>query len=169
MVDDSFYRAARRLAARRLSRDRAQFSITPTDLIHSSVEKLLKAGHDLEAMDKDEAQRMLAQSYHHILIDRARRRNSQKRGGGQESLQWVTEFEDPKLRLPMVDLLSYLEVLDRLGEHAPREAEVVKLKIYLQLTFKEIGDIVGCSEKTARSDYQAALSFMRVKLEGKSE
>lgn len=139
------YDELRSLAARKLPKGRPEQTIQATALVH---EAWLKLGGEesREWNDKAHFFRTAALAMRNILVDRARQKAAQKRGGNAEHIQ----YED----LPMPEksqeerLLLVNEALKRLeGEH-PDRAQVVSLKFFGGLTNKEIAAMQGVTERT---------------------
>ena len=96
-----------------------------------------------------------------ILIDNARRKKSLKRGGGWERVGLDDVLVVNDCGMPVEDLLSLDEALDRLAEVDPKVAELVKLRFFAGLTGKQAGEAIGVSHNTADSYWAYARAWLR--------
>lgn len=102
-----------------------------------------------------------AEAMRRILVERARRKRSRKRGGGrhaQDADRDQLPLEDPGDPL---EVLAIHEALERLAEKAPRKAELVKLRYFLGCTMAETAQILGIALKTAEEDWTYARAWLR--------
>ena len=147
------YPQLRETARRLLRAERQGHTLQPTALVHETFLKLFGKVPDTALVP----QRFLALAAHQmrqVLIDYARRHNSQKRG---------SEFS----RIPLLDaevclpggfdsLTALNEVLDRLGACDPRSLAVVELKFFAGFTNAESARILGISDGTVEAAWQYA-------------
>ena len=85
-----------------------------------------------------------------LLVDYARKRKSQKRGGGKgRGMPLHVSIADNANHLNVLELNDALEAL---GNDRPRAAQVVELKFFGGLTSEEIGEEIGASLRTVKSD-----------------
>ena len=100
-----------------------------------------------------------------ILIDRARRRLAEKRGGGEvTSLDDKDDAADPLPGLPSVDLLALEQALTALAQVDARLARLVELRCFAELELAEVGRVMGVSERTARREWRRARAFLLLQL-----
>lgn len=154
-VADAVYAQLRQLAAARLRNEPDTVS-TPTDLVHELWLRLDPSG--LRTDSRAHFFRVASTILRNILVDRARERLAQKRGGGVEclSLRWASSdasFTDARL----LDLDGALERLRR--EHA-RHADVVQLRCFGGLALEEIGEALGTSLATVKRDWTFAAAWL---------
>ena len=105
-----------------------------------------------------------AEAMRRILVDHARRRNSDKRTAGQNRLD-VYDV-DPPDSSDGVDLLALDEALDRLAAQHPQKAELVKLRYFVGLTLAEAATSLGLSVATAERDWAFAKAWLHRALSG---
>lgn len=142
------YDELRCLAARRLSSENPGQTLDATGLVHEVYLRLFgthansstfqSRGHFLAAA---------AQGMRRILIDRARRKNSQKRGGDLKRCD--LEVADISIPVPDDELLALHESLDRLAELDPQKARLVELRFFVGLTNLEAARVLDISPSTA--------------------
>jgi RNA polymerase sigma factor (TIGR02999 family) len=103
-----------------------------------------------------------ARAMRQILVDHARRRIAEKRGGGWER---VTLDEDlGLLAVSDAELLDLDDVLTRLGEHDERMSRIVELRVFGGLTGQEIGHALGISRQTVQEEWKVAKMWLRHQL-----
>ena len=159
------YAELRKLAAAKMARESAGHTLQPTALVH---EAWLRLGADQQPDWKNRAHffAAAAESMRRILIDRARRRQAQRHGGGLVRV----DADAPGLELasPVADdaeLLDVHEALDQLARHDARKAELVKQYYFVGLTLKEAAEVLGISEPTARRDWAYARAWLLTEIQ----
>jgi RNA polymerase sigma factor (TIGR02999 family) len=95
---------------------------------------------------------------HEILVDDARRRRAQKRGGRYVAVS-VDDVVDERA-LPAMETLALTEALDALERHAPRQRRVVELRYLVGLSIGEVAAILRVSPGTVRHDWGLARTFL---------
>lgn len=151
------YDELRILAAAQLRRERPGNSLQPTALVHEAYLRLV--GDDRSPWeDRAHFFRAAAQAMRRILIDKARARGRQKRGGGRVrvSLEGVgAPIWDDSDRVLALD-----EALQRLEEQDPRSAEVVQLRYFGGLSVHETAHALGLSERTVKREWTFARAWL---------
>ncbi|MGE3313147.1 MAG: ECF-type sigma factor [Limisphaerales bacterium] len=140
------YDELRQLAARRLGQEAGYQTLSPTALVH---EAWLRLGADEQPTWDGRTHFFCAaaEAMRRILVDRARSKQARRHGGGQQRVDLAEiEITAPS---PDDELLEVHEALDRFALHAPRKAELVKLRYFAGLGLKEAGAFLGVSEPTA--------------------
>ena len=110
----------------------------------------------------------------HILIDHARRRNADKRGGKAERVTIDTGFEPaaPKGARPgagnsaALDVLALDEALTRLASVDPRQARVVELRFFAGLAVDDVAAALDVSKRTVELDWTMARAWLSRELAG---
>ena len=155
------YGELHRLATARMARESAGQTLQPTALIH---EAWLRLGGDQQPTWENEAHFFgaAAEAMRRILIDRARRRNAARRGGGHthvpiDDLELGTPWDDPRL-------LAIDEALARFAQVAPKKAELVRLRYFAGLQLDEAARVLGISEATAKRWWVYARAWLYRKL-----
>ena len=100
-----------------------------------------------------------------ILVDRARARLSEKRGGRQIRVSLDEQLMGAGGR--SAEVLDLDHALDRLAENDARKSRVVELHVFGGMTYKEVGEVLGVSEATARLDFRVAKAWLRSELSHK--
>jgi RNA polymerase sigma-70 factor (ECF subfamily) len=102
------------------------------------------------------------QAMRRVLVEHARRRRAEKRGGGWQRVpldDLLEHFEQPS-----GDIVALHEALDQLAADDPREAEIVQLHFFGGQTFPEVAELLGVSVSTVEKDYRHARSWLRRRL-----
>ncbi|MGE3172442.1 MAG: ECF-type sigma factor [Planctomycetota bacterium] len=165
------YGDLRRLAATLLRCERPGHTLQPTALVH---EAWLRLADDsaLHGVDIGEARRRFlghaVRAMRRILVEHARRRAADKRGGARERVgladcegQGLAFDGMPRLgAVDASDLLDLDEALVSLSSHSPRVARVAELRIYGGLTTAEAAEAVSVSLATAKADWALAQALL---------
>ena len=157
------YGELRRLAQSYMRRERAGHTLQTTALIHEAYLRLIDAKQaplGNRAHFFAVASRLMRQ----ILVDFARSRGYQKRGGGaqQVSLDEALVIGQPRDE----DLVVLDEALTALGEVDERKARVVELRFFGGLTEAEMAEALEVSPETVRRDWRLAKSWLALKMSG---
>jgi RNA polymerase sigma factor (TIGR02999 family) len=102
-----------------------------------------------------------------ILIDRARNRRRQKRGGGRRRVQ--IDLEAILVEPPGEALLALDLALESLARHDPVGAKLVNLRAFAGLTLAEAADVLGIGRRTADRYWAYALAWLCDSLSGESD
>jgi len=141
------YNELRRMAAHKMSSEPAGHTLQPTALVHEAWLKLV----DSPAQSWQNRAHFFgaaAEAMRRILIARARRKQTQRRGARAEHLD-VDDLEIAS-SAPDDQLLALNEALDRFGKLEPQQAELVKLRYFVGLKIEETAEILGISQATAK-------------------
>jgi len=155
------YDDLRRLAAWQLQTERFDHSLQPTALVHEAYLKL--AGHNqVEWQNKAHFFALAAQVMRHILVDHARTKHRDKRGGAQAS---VALDEALKLSHPSEpNLVELDEALNTLAGQDARKSRIVELRYFGGLSIEETADVLGISPTTVRREWTLAKAWLRREL-----
>lgn len=151
------YRELRRTAAAHLRRERPNHTLQPTALVNEAYLRLAAQG----GADWSDRAHFLAASSHlmrEILVDHARSRNRDKRGGGQRLVS-LDDAVEPGVA-PEVDLLSLDAALETLERVDPRQRRLVELRYFGGLTIEETAAVLGSSPATVKRDWRAAKAWL---------
>ena len=155
-VFEALYPELRRIAQARPAERGA--TLTPTVLVHEAFLRLTE-NHGLALADRRHFFACAARAMRCIVVDHARRRYADKRGGGlapvtlDEHLPVGEEAGDS-------DVFALDQALDQLERVSPRQREVVELQFFAGLTYAEIGELIGCAERTAKREWERGRAFL---------
>lgn len=152
------YEELRQLATRRMAREAPGHTLQPTALVHEAWMRLFGSSppnwgsraHFFAAA---------AEAMRRILVEHARRKHSQKRGGGLEPIE--LQEDTLVLSAPTDELLAVHEALDQLAREDPAAAELVKLRYFVGLTMEEAATVLGVAKRTAEGLWTFARSWLR--------
>lgn len=157
----ALYAELHRLAKRELARPGAAVSLSATTLLHEAY--LDMAGRDGPSFP-DQARFMgyAARVMRGLIIDHARERHAQKRGGLFEITSLDTDAMENAV--DHRELARISEVLDELGKVEPALAEVVDLKFFCGFSFGEIAAMRDVSERTVQRNWEKARIYLHRKI-----
>jgi RNA polymerase sigma factor (TIGR02999 family) len=147
------YDELKRQARRSLSNERRDHTLQPTALVHEAYLRLLDQTV-LRAENRTHFFAIASRLMRQILVDHARNRNAEKRGGAAQRLS--LEDKDVSLEEIAGDILSLNDALERFEKFDERKARVVEMRFFAGLKESEIADVLGVNEKTVRRDWQFA-------------
>jgi RNA polymerase sigma factor (TIGR02999 family) len=158
------YEELRRQAGIALRREGAGHTLQPTALVH---EAWLRLDDQHAARWESRAQffAIAAQMMRRVLLDHARTRLAQKRGGGavQVSLGGMRAAEDAPL--DAVDVIALDDALERLAALDPQKARLVDLRYFAGLSIPEAAEVLGISTATVGREWAVARMWLRRELE----
>ncbi len=157
------YEDLRRLARSRLRQHQAFTLLDTTSLLHESFLKLVGT-RSLPVEDRHHFFTYAAKVMRSVIIDFARARQAERRGGDSEHICLDTEAHD-RLAGPESDALRVHEALEVLAQADPRLAQVVEMRYFGGLSENEIAQNLGISERTVRRDWEKARLMLREALE----
>ena len=152
------YEELRKLATRKLAREKPGQTLQPTALVHEAYVRLIESGQGGHWKDRTHFFRAAAQAMRHILVDRARRKRSQTRGGARQRADLERMAAAPSDRPENV--LAIHEALEQLAKHDPVKAELVQLRYFADLSLEETADLLGISRATADRYWRYARTWL---------
>lgn len=155
------YDELRELAQRQLRNERAGHTLTPTALVHEAYMKLVNV-KEVDWQDRAHFFATAARQMRRVLIDHARSRKRDKRGGGQVHLTL-----DEALRATGADieeLIALDEALTRLAEVDERACRVVECRSFGGLDVDETAHVLGTSATTVKRDWAFARAWLNREL-----
>lgn len=158
------YEELRRLAAHKMANERPGQTLQATALVH---EAWLRLGGEEQPDWRNRSHFFAAASeaMRRILVERARRRQAVKRGGGSEPVPFE-EIEIPQPGLDDGTLLAMNEALEKFADLDPRKAELVKLRYFVGLSFDEAAPALGIAVPTAKQWWAYARAWLKVEMRG---
>ena len=147
------YDDLRRLAAARMAQEAAGQTLQATALVHEAWLQLSAAG-DRSWQNRGHFFGAAADAMRRILVDNARRKARQKRGGGCQRVD-IGEVEIAQA-VPDEDLLLINEALEKLEREDPEQARIVVMKFFGGLTNEEVAETLGIGERTVYRQWVCA-------------
>jgi RNA polymerase sigma factor (TIGR02999 family) len=157
------YAELRKVAAAKLAAERPGYTLDATALVHEAWVRLAEAS--VEWRDRSHYLRTAATAMRRILVDRARARLCEKRGGGAE------RADLPDLASPMPDarLVELDEAVSRLAVLKPDHARLIDLRYFAGLTGDEAAAALAVSPATADRMWRYARAWLQVELGSENE
>ncbi len=153
------YTELRSIAAHKMAHERDGHTLQPTALVHEAFIRLAgKGGEQRQWKNSRQFLAASAEAMRRVLIDRARRRLTAKRGGDHVRVTW----DESKLEANLLsdDVLAIDEALQKLQKESPDLAEIVKLRYFVGLTMEEIAAAQECSLRTVERHWRIARTWL---------
>jgi RNA polymerase sigma factor (TIGR02999 family) len=159
------YDELRRLASQKLAHESPGQTLQATALVHEAYIRLVEGNQSQSWDNRRHFFAAAAEAMRRILIERARQKQTLKRGGHYERIE--LEAVDPAV-LPMAcdDLLGLDEAIQKLEKKDSRKAELVKLRFFAGLTTAETAGALGISVATAENDWTYARCWLKLEMSG---
>ena len=153
------YEELRRQASRFLRKERAGHTLQTTALIHEAYLKLIDQ-KSVEWQNRAHFFAIASTAMRRILVDHAKTRHREKRGGAAENLP-LDEALQISSKEKSVDLVALDEALTRLAAFDERQARIVELRYFSGLDNDETAEVLGVSNATVRRDWNFAKAWLR--------
>lgn len=157
------YDQLRAMAQAKMRHERASHTLEATALVHEVYMRLL-SGEKCDWNDRAHFFRTASECMRRILVDHARARNAEKRGGGASAMPLsvvdLASSDDP------ARVLALDEALSALASEDARAAEIVKLRFFGGLDAEETARVLGLSERTVMRDWAFARARLFELMEG---
>ena len=153
------YDELRRLAADKLGRENPGQTLQPTALVHEAYLRLIDVDKTREWNGRTHFFAAAAEAMRRILVDRARQKNSQKRGGERARIDFredlLADIDHSDEVLAVHDALAHLAAVD------PQAAELVKLRYFAGLSIDETADAMNISPRSVDRLWAYARAWLR--------
>jgi RNA polymerase sigma factor (TIGR02999 family) len=149
----------RRLARRHLARERPGHTLQPTALVNEAYIRLAKE-RGIQWNDREHFLAVAAQLMRFILVDHARKRHNQKRGGGAPQVQLDMDVIDARAG----DVVAIDQALTDLAKIDERKARVVEMRVFGGLTVEESARLLDVSVETVGRDWRFARAWLQREL-----
>ena len=156
------YDELRRLAAQKMAQEKPGQTLQATALVHEAYIRLVNVGKTQTWDSRRHFFAAAAESMRRILVDRARQKNSRKRGGDlhrEEAVPDITAPETDDGRWLAID-----DALISLAEEDPQAADLVKLRYFAGFSITQAADILGLSRSTAYEQWSYARAWLQCAL-----
>jgi len=156
------YAHLRRLAGGYMRREPAGDALQPTALVHEAYVRLIDQ-KQVKWRNRAHFFGVAAGMMRRILVDNARRRRAEKRGGAWERVTLACD-EVAANGQAEIDVLSLHEALERLAAFDPQQERIVELRYFGGLTIEETAEVVGISAATVVREWTIAKAWLRADL-----
>lgn len=157
----ALYEDLHRMAKRELARRGGGVTLSATTLLHDAYLNL-SSREGMAFPDRNRYMGYASRVMRGLIIDYARSRQAQKRGGLFEITSISTDVADPMSDAG--ELMRISDALDELSAVDPRLVRVVDLKFFCGFSFVEIAEMMGVSERTTQRDWEKARIFLYQRL-----
>jgi RNA polymerase sigma factor (TIGR02999 family) len=152
------YDELRRLAARRLDREEPGQTLTATALVHEVYLRLVDVERDHVWKSRAHFFGAAAEAMRRVLIERARGKRAQKRGGRRRRVPLCPIRL--AIEMPPDQLLALDEVLEQLAQLDTRAVEIVKLRCFAGLPIEQVAELLNTSTRTAYREWAYARAWI---------
>ena len=160
------FRELRRIAGRMMAAERPNHTLQATALVNEAYVRLVDT-QQVSWQDRAHFFALCARAMRQILIDHARARASEKRGGGEILLELDEAVASAPS--PAANLLELDDALHRLAQLDPRKSQVVELRFFGGLSLEETAEALKVSTKTVQRDWDLARGWLYRELRGKQQ
>ncbi len=157
------YDELRSIAGAYMRRERAEHTLQATALVHEAFLRLVDQTH-IQWQNRAHFMGIAARAMRQILIDHARRKSTEKRGGGWERVT-LDEGAEAGSELGL-NVLELDEALSRFAALDDRAARVVELRVFGGMTVEESAHVLGVSPRTVNNDWSVARMWLTRELLG---
>lgn len=151
------YRELKRIADRYLRRERADHTLQATALVHEAYLKLIDQ-RQVRWQNRAHFFGIAAQAMRRILVDYARDRQAEKRGGGGIKLSLDDELDISDKRAS--ELIALDDALSTLAEMDAQKSRIVELRFFGGLSIEETAEVLGISTATVIRQWRLAKAWL---------
>jgi RNA polymerase sigma-70 factor (ECF subfamily) len=152
------YAECRRIAAQQLRKEHRDHTLDPTALVHELYLRLVDQRHATWA-NRTQFFGVAAQLMRRVLVDYARARHADKRGGSATFVS-LAEAADTPDDSRVADVLAIDEALERLAAFDPEQVRIIELRFFAGLTVEETARVVGRSPRTVKREWRLAKAWL---------
>ena len=155
------YDQLRNLARQRMAQERTGHTLQATALVHEAFARLVGPGGGADARFANVAHfyHAAAEAMRRILIEHARGRGAEKRGGSVRRVSFTTVLDLAAAPDPD-EILAFDDAIVRLEQETPEAARVVRLRFYAGLSVEETAAALGVSPRTVNREWQYARAWL---------
>ena len=153
------YGELHRQAAGYLRRERVGHTLQATALINEAYVRLIEQ-RGVNWQNRAHFFGIAAQAMRRILVDHARSRHRDKRGGNAENLPLEAVEFAAAAPAANIDLIALDDALTRLAEMDERQSRIVELRFFSGMSVEETAEVLGISAATVKNDWRAAKAWL---------
>jgi RNA polymerase sigma factor (TIGR02999 family) len=157
------YDELRKLAAQKMAQEKPGQTLQATALVHEAYLRLVGSETGRTYRDRSHFFATAATAMRRILVDHARAKRSDKRGGARHR----EPLEDVAAPSPDHELLALHEALGKLAAEDPLKAQLVELRYFGGLTGDQAADVLGISPSTADRHWAFARAWLQAEVRGR--
>jgi RNA polymerase sigma-70 factor, ECF subfamily len=152
------YKELRTLAAHYLERGGPGHTLQPTALVHEAFVRMM--GADTQWSGREHFMAVAAKAMRHVLVDFARSRKSEKRGGAAKQVDISIAGEIASAASRELRVLELDDLLLQLGKADARAARIAEMRLFGGMEQEQIANVLGISRTTVATDWQFARSWL---------
>jgi len=152
------YRELRAVAENQLRGERSDHTLQPTALVHEAYLRLIDQ-REVDWQNRTHFFSVAAEMMRRILVNYARDRNTQKRGGTQHKVALDEAISSTLER--DIEVVSLDDALTDLAELDPRQARIVELRFFAGLTVEEVAEVLDVSPATIKREWRTAKLWLK--------
>ncbi len=152
------YAELREIAERQFRRERKGHTLQPTAVVHEAYFRLVDQTR-VTWKNRSHFLAIASQAMRRILIDHARGRDAEKRGGHAERVTLDLEIASPEPGAE-VDVLALDQALERLKDLDGAQAQIVELRFFGGLTIEETAEVMEVSPSSIKRDFRSARAWL---------
>ena len=152
------YEELRKVAFTHMSHQSTDHTLTRTELVHETYLKMIDQTQ-IDFTDKSHFLAIASRCMRQILVDYARKKHAQKRGGKKKDLTYVDEIFE-KQNKKNRELIDIDDALKKLGKLNGRLSDVVEMRFFGEMTIEETAEVLGISESTVKRDWMKARGWL---------
>ena len=160
------YAELRQLAAAKMAQEQPGHTLQATALVHEAYIRLVGVGEVQQWNSCGHFFAAAAEAMRRILVESARRKMSQKRGGDKQRLELDIDLAELH---PPEKMLALHEALENLQRHDPTKCELVKLRYFAGLTNQQAAEALGISTTTADRYWTYARAWLQTEMASADE
>lgn len=155
-----FYDELRAAARRFMGSERGDHTLQPTALVNEAFIRLM-ASSDITLQDRPHFLRLVARAMRHVLVDYARKKDANRRGG---DMTRVTLTDGAQALDPAFNLFDLDRAIDKLSKRSERQAAILEMRYFVGLSVDEVAAELELSPRTIKSETRFALAWLRREL-----
>ena len=155
------YDELRKLAAAKMARESLGQTLQPTALVHEVYVRVF-AHNPPETRTRSHFMALAAQVMRRFLVDHARTRRAEKRGGLQDAVPLDQSFVYDARKSG--EFLAVHEALERLRQWDPRQSQIVEMRYFGGMSEEEVAEYLGISSRTVKRDWAMARAWLHAEL-----
>lgn len=156
------YQELKRLASNYLRKERPGHTLQPTALVNEAYLRLADQ-RNMKWQNRAQFYGIAAQLMRRILVDHARFKYAEKRGGPDQQKLSITSAGEISTT-PNLDVLAVHEALEELSTFDPQQARIVELKFFGGLSIEETAEVMSIGHATVERDWRMARAWLQRKL-----
>lgn len=149
------------IARHHLVQEHSDHTLSKTALVHEAYMKMIDQS-EIEWQDRAHFYAIASRCMRQILVDYARRKTAEKRGGNVHRV--TLEEDEIDLARHSEELIELNDLIDKLSEFDERKSRIVEMRFFGRMTIREISEILGVSTRTIDRDWLKARTWLHKEL-----